>query len=779
MRTQPEFLWISLLFALVVFQPSAYAQGLKSDTIHVSHYQLNMDIRNFSAQILKGEARLTITPKMNGITFIPLDFLGLNVDSVLFNNQRIFGISRSGPNLRIQLPSPVGTSNTVNLRIFYHGTPIVEPAGWGGFHFKSYIAYNLGIAFQADPHNYGRVWFPGVDDFIDRATYEYQIKTETDKMAVCGGQFISVTTNPDNTKTWIWRMNQTIPAYLASVAVSNYQQLNDVFNGMNGAIPIMLHFRPGDTLAANTLFTNLKQILSIFENRWGPYSFDRVGYCGTIQGAMEHASNIAYPTTTLSSSYEWLYAHELAHMWFGDKITCSSAEDMWINEGWAVFNESIFKEGLYGTEAYRSNMNSKLKSVLQYCHIEDGSYLALYGIPNEYTYGETVYQKGGIICHTLRNYLGDSLFFPAITDFLTDFAFSPVSSIQLRDYLTQKTGINMTSFFDGWVFSPGFPGYVVDSFSYIQNGSNYTTNVSMHQKLKGATSFWNANKVWLTFMAADFSTEKRLMQFDGEYGTQSFTLPFIPVSVFADFDDLISDATTDYSFNINTSGNYDFSNTYFYMSASQVPSPTFVRTTHYWVAPDPLKVAKPGLKLSNYRYWKIDGIMPEGFVAQGRFFYSKSSRLDDSLFAKPGDSLVMLYRANAAQEWQSIPFTRIGLQTGYIYVENLKKGEYTLASWDELYVSITTPKPEIKSMHIYPNPSDGPVIINLSNTDKGFLKIYSIGGILLKNHELSKGKQSITLRKSNLPPGTYILIQEDSYGSPLARERLIITASSH
>ena len=127
---------------------------------------------------------------------------------------------------------------------------------------------------------------------------------------------------------------------------------------------------------------------------------------------MEHATNITYPNSSINGSLsdEWLYAHELSHMWFGDKVTCASADDMWLNEGWAVFCESVFREGLYGKESYKTTMRSKLKDVLQFTHIKDGGYRALYGIPPEYTYGSTVYDKGGQVAHTLRGYLGDSLF---------------------------------------------------------------------------------------------------------------------------------------------------------------------------------------------------------------------------------------------------------------------------------------------------------------------------------------------------------------------------------
>ncbi|HRC67157.1 MAG TPA: hypothetical protein PK976_04390, partial [Bacteroidales bacterium] len=237
---------ISMILLLTGILSSVQAQQLKSDTFDVVHYDLHLDIMNFQAKQLNGFAILTLTPKMNQLSYISLDLLSLQVDSVKVEGQPVVSWYQDDTLLRIPLISPVSVGDTFQMRIRYHGTPIVEPAGWGGFHFDSWIAYNLGIAFQANPHNYGRAWFPCIDDFIDRATYDYYITTESGKTAVCGGLLIDSIVHPDNSITWHWKMNQTIPAYLASVAVASYIKIADIYNGIQTDIPISLYFRPSD-----------------------------------------------------------------------------------------------------------------------------------------------------------------------------------------------------------------------------------------------------------------------------------------------------------------------------------------------------------------------------------------------------------------------------------------------------------------------------------------------------------------------------------------------------
>ena len=744
---------------------------LISDSIDVLHYDINLDIVYLSKKEIKGYTELQITPILSNISHISLDLLELTIDSVLINNNLITSYSYNDTLLGISLTSAINPNDTIFARVYYHGQPVVESYGWGGFHFKndSSLAYNLGVAFVANPHNYGRVWYPCIDDFVDRASYDFHIKVKNDKIAVCSGMLQSEINNGDGTKSFHWKLEETIPTYLSSVAISNYSAVVDTFQGINGAIPTFLHVPQSDTANARLSLINLNSILSVYENRFGPYRWPRVGYVSTVKGAMEHATNIAIPSYMFNGNlnYEWLFAHELSHHWFGDLITCATAEDMWINEGWAVFCESIFMEGIYGEQAYKNYARDNHEMVLQKAHTlqGDGSYLAVYGIPHQYTYGTTVYDKGASMVHTLRGYLGDSLFFVTVKAYLNHFAFDDVSTIQMRDFITNFTGINMNDWFDAWILRPGFSHFSIDSFSVIASSiPEYTATVYVKQKLKGTTILANSNRIEVCFMDDNWNKYKDIIQFSGQTGNQSFVVPFQPTIVMLDIDEKTLDATTDQYKIVNSTGVLDFESTNFMIDVQQITDSAFVRVEHNWVAPDPHKIPINGLILSDYRYWKIDGIFPAGFNAKGKFLYSKFNYLDNVLLANPKDSLIILYRQNAGDEWQPISFVKSGTNNhGYLIVDNLRRGEYSLAIWDEAHLGINNNyQKDEEFLTIYPNPSNDYFVFNFNIKNKSTIEIFNSIGELVDNIEIDPdsyrdGQNEINWQPINLPNGNYFV----------------------
>ena len=154
----------------------------------------------------------------------------------------------------------------------------------------------MGVGLNTQPHSFGKVWYPCIDEFTDKAYYDYYITVKNDKKAVCGGTLMSVNNNGNNTSTYHWKLHAEIPAYTSSVAVGNYVAVKDTFNGITGKIPIQIYVPASDTNHAKASFINLKNILSIFESRFGPYLWERVGYVGVPfnAGAMEHATNISF-----------------------------------------------------------------------------------------------------------------------------------------------------------------------------------------------------------------------------------------------------------------------------------------------------------------------------------------------------------------------------------------------------------------------------------------------------------------------------------------------------
>ncbi len=773
-----------ILISFAVGSSRVSGQALKSDTINVLNYTIHLDLKHLSHQQLYGAADITAIPGMASINSFSLDFRKLTVDSVLLNGIVHSGYVYNDTVLRILLSTPFSIADTFVLRVVYHGIPLIEPYNWGGFHFlsDSTLAYNLGVAFDDYPHNYGRVWFPCLDDFIDRATYDFFIRTKATHKAVCGGIFQGSNLNPDGSITWYWKLEQSIPTYLASVAVGEFSVLSSVYHGISDTIPILIYVRPSDSAKAVGSFSNLDEMLNIFESRYGPYRWPRVGYVGTTKGAMEHAMNIAMPRNLITGnfSYDWLVAHELSHHWFGDLVTCSSAEDMWLNEGWARYSESVYTEGMSGWQTYKAGIMNLQKQVLNFAHTNasggDGVYFPLYPVPQTHTYGTTVYDKGCLIAHTLRGYLGDSVFFDAIKALLNNFAFQPVSSYQMRDYLSQHTGINLTPFFDGWVFTPGFPHFSIDSVQSIQHAGGWNVTVYVKQKMVGRTTLVNNNVVEIGFYADINTCEIRRLSFSGANGLGTFWLPFKPILVLMDPEDRLSDAITAETVMITAPSQPQFNNMFFRLKANTITDTLFARIEHSFVPPDPLPQPVAGLTLSPNRYWKITGIIPPGSSVEGIFSYSTGNQFDNALITNTTDSLIILYRPHAGEAWHGIPFIKsANPNVGNITVSDFQPGEYVLAKWDKDHIGIEAVATKSgSSIQIYPNPASDKIILRSEGPGKLTIRIYDLKGELLGQMEVqpSEGESYVDLATFNR--GIYLIEVLDEHGVEIASKKITL-----
>lgn len=686
------------------------------DTIHAIHYSIHLTDVNTSDKTIAGFTEVELTPRVNDLDHLPLELKSLTVDSA-FIGQTSATFIHQDEVVRIDLDAPVNENDTLSVTVYYHGHPFHE--AWGGFHFSGDYAFNLGVGFVSIPHNLGKAWFLCVDDFTDRATYDLYVTVDSAKKVTGDGLLQEVIDNGNGTKTWHWYESHPIPTYLASVAVGDYALYEDEFDGMEDTVPINIYTKPADTGKVEGSFVNLKSILWFFEEKFGPYPFEKVGYTGTAIGAMEHASNIFYPHFAINgnTTYESLYTHELSHMWFGDKVTCSSAEDMWLNEGWASFCEVYYLEGIYSHQNFLKAMRHKHREMLRKTHIVDGGYFALNALPQNITYGSHAYEKGATVTNTLRGYLGDSLFFSAIKAYLNHFAFQSVSSEDMRDFLSDTTGIDMNGFFDAWVFTPGTPHFSIDSTLATPEGDGYKVDIWLKQKYKGADFLADDNVLDITFADDHFNLITDTVHFSGKTGHSVKQISFSPKAVFLDLFERINDATTDNFHFFVQPGEYDFPDTYFKLIIQQLSDSAMIRVTHHWVAPDSLKTPVEGLRLSPYRYWKIEGVIPESMDAIGRFYYDNMGYLDDGLILSDNDSVIILYRENTRNDWQEIPQTRLGTwDIGYIFVDHLQAGEYSLAVWDKHVVGI--PEASLQEpVKIFPNPTNH--LVNFAFAEKG------------------------------------------------------------
>ena len=755
----------------------------------VQHYDIQLDISNVGSQSIQGCCTVQLKSETNGLWQITLDLLELTVDSVIIN-QTSAAFIYNDTLLMITLPQAFNQNDVAEIKICYHGQP-VEDATWGGFYFSGNYAYNMGVGFTSDPHNFGKVWFPCVDNFTDRATFDFHITTASAHKAFCNGLLQSAITNPDSSVTWHWKMNQSIPTYLASVAVSAYTSLNYKYPSVSGdSVPVILAAQPADTAKLKSSFIHLPDAFAAFEESYGPHKFDRIGFVLVpfSSGAMEHATNICYSRALVTGGleYETTMAHELSHHWWGDLVTCETAEDMWLNEGWAVYSENIFTEKVYGKENYKKSVRQNHKTVLQFTHIQDGGYRAVSGVPHDYTYGRTVYDKGADVAHTLRGYMGDSLFFTCIQSYLDAFKFNDARSNDFRDHLSQCSGIDLTSFFDNWVFNPGFPHFSVDSFFVTQNAGNHDITVFIRQRLKAAPEYYSNVPLELTFISEDFDSTTRAILFSGSCGIYHTTLDFEPAFIAVDMNEKISDAITDKFEYIGNTGNYNFEEALLTMNVTQISSEALVRVEHNWIAPDPMMTTVPGLHLSKERYWKVDGIIPNGFTASATISFDGTTSqstgyLDNGLITNNEDSLLILYRSDLKTDWAIHPAFTVNTQgstinkRGQITINNIGKGEYALGIWDHSRPvvdsqAVNSPcfalstkdiygESEELQFQVFPNPAKDSfyIVFEKPLQDDVKIRIFDLAGKMVQNFKIRQSETQIAISAEKLSESVYLV----------------------
>jgi len=698
----------------------------RSDTIDVNIYKLHIDVTDFNTNIIKASCQVNFTAKMNNIDGISLDLLSLQVDSVIFQGFNA-SYTYNDTLLRISFPQNLNQDDYDSVTVYYQGNPITDASGWGGFYFQNGFAYNLGVGFAADPHNFGRVWHPCFDNFVERAQYEMKIRTLGSKRAYASGIIIDEDNSISGESTRTWKISDPIPTYLACFTVGDYVHVSQEYiSPIYGySKPVMLVARAQDTTGMKVSFTNLFSAMEIYESLYGPYLWEKIGFALVPfnAGAMEHATLVAYPQSVGAgnTTFDWLMAHELSHHWWGNLVTCKTSEDMWINEGFAVYSESIYMEQVNGYSSYLNDLKAKHLQVLQRAHFNDGDFYPLSGVPHGAVYGEHSYEKGSVMLHNMRTYLGDSLFFVGLKALQQDFVHMAVDAAEVRDKLTQATAIDMTDFFEDWIYQPGFVGVVLDSFSTQVAGQNFEITVAIRQKIRRADNLFSSFPIQVSFVNEIGDVYNETISFSGASMQASFILPFAPKLVYLNGDEGIMNAVTAKEYLVTSNGTsldaYSYSRV---ISPSINPSGTrIIRFEHCRVAPDAFIDNDLGIQISSERYWRVDGIWEDGFTFNTWFVFdgrnTAGGNLDTDLMTNPNglifieDSMKLLYRLDAASPWTVVESAELNKQgsstdcSGRFELDNVQKGEYTFGI---KYSALGVESNDGSSFLLYPNPTE-------------------------------------------------------------------------
>jgi len=754
------------------FQHSGRLKALqsRSDTIDILHTSLDLDFSNVTQQQMKAKCTHHLQSLQNGVNRLDFDLLGLTVDSVTYNNS-ILDFTHSNELLAIYLPFDLNQNDTLSLNIHYQGQPQQDASGWGGFYFSGSFAYNLGVGFAADPHSFGRAWFPCFDNFVERSTYSYQVLTTDGKTAYCNGALISEVPIGADSLLTTWELDLPIPSYLASIAVGNLTHMETFYQSTAGnEVPMWLTGQEQNMNNIEASFVHLPDCMQSFESHFGPYQWNRVGFVFVPfnSGAMEHATNIAYPIAAANGTlqFETLMAHELSHHWWGDAVTCRTAEDMWLNEGWAKYCEAVFLESKYGSESYNNFIRNNHADVIRNAHLSDGARLPVSGIGHENTYGDHVYNKGADVVHTLRGYMGDEAFFNACTDYQAAFHMNDASSQDLRDYFQEYTSVDLTSFFDNRIFQPGYAGFLIDESEVVADNDGWMVNLKFRQRLHYADALYENAPYQIKFWDISGDSESHSILLSGLETNVSILSNIMPVVFELDPDFRINDARLRDVVSLHQTGTTTLNQSDFRINISSMAASDslWLFIDNYWVAPDD-SPWQDGFRLSDDRFWRIQGMIPQESSVTGRVNFwgnsSGGSYFDPKFFEYlgnlqfPEDSLLMLYRPNPDIPWSIIEgfsINTLGSNTnmfGRIEFPMVQPGDYTWGIRDQ-GDGILEQK-GVDSEMVFPNPTT--TAIRTTITSSAPFQILDLNGKILISGVLTGEEINI----EHLAAGAYII----------------------
>ena len=745
--------------------PSINNNG-KSDTLDILHYHIFLDATSVVSNDLSGATDVRFTPKINGVSRMSLDLLELQIDSITPTSV-VNSYSYNDTIISVQFGTTLNIGDTLEIRVHYHGNPQGDATGWGGWHSNNPYFYNLGVGFGADPHTYGRAWFPCFDNFVEKSTYSFEIKTEGGRKAYCNGLRIQTDSLGGDTIVSHWNMTDPIPTYLASVAISNYQEMVSDHNGL----PVWILARANDTNKVKGSFVHVTDILDAFVDDFGPFHWQKLGYALTVQGAMEHATSIHYPRHLVQGnlSGEDIIAHEMAHHWWGNLVTCESDAHMWINEGLAEYSSQLYEEKVYNKETYLETVQDNAALVIQYASVGDGGFWPLVNLPHNLTYGVHTYQKGAMVGHNLRGYLGDSLFFHGMTQLLNDHAFGTLNTLQFRDALALHTGYNLHSFFNDWILQPGYPQFGIDSLSVTPLATmDYKVDVRIRQGLRGTTTAFSDVPLTLTYHYSNGQSETKSFFYEDKDTLFSTQVMFDPVYVTVNEEQHILTGTTVNELDIHQPGSYDLERALIRLDVKASGDTSRIRAEHHWSGPGGKNPNH--FRISTSRYWRITGRPDAGFDSEATVFYTSRTQtgsLDTDLLIHGEDSLILLYRQNGNHPWLEYPYyqknTLGSANNGYgrMDLSKVLTGEYVFANGTSTLSEMEYAQKNLSNFILYPNPASKSITLELRSKNVQLLnyRLYNEQGQIFQQGvwKAERGDNKMELDVHDLKPAKYFI----------------------
>ena len=486
----------SLLLIVQILMISTYAQNstikkasiaqfeqktaVKKMNLRVNPNTLNYDVTYQKLEFTVDPAKYFISgivtstfTALSNLSTVTFDLANkLTVSTVIQNGVSIAFVQNANNELVITLPAILNSGASTTVEIRYSGAP---PANQDAFitstHNSSPILYTLSEPYGA------RDWWPCKQDLNDKIdAIDVYITAPSQYVSVSNGIEPEVPVINGANKTTHFHHGYPIPAYLVAIAVTNYSVYSQIGGTAPKQYPIINYIYPESLASAKPKLDQTPLILNLYESLFEIYPFYAEKY-GHAQfewnGGMEHT------TVSFMKSFERdLIAHEMAHQWFGDKITCASWNDIWLNEGFATYVASLVIENFDGKNAFIAEKNNMISSITS--KTNGSVYLTdaeLSDVDRIFS-SRLTYDKGAMVLNMLRFKMGDALFFQGVKNYLKDLnlAYKYAKTSDLQSHLEAVYGSSLAEFFNDWIYKQGYPTYTISAQNLGNGQAKFTVN---------------------------------------------------------------------------------------------------------------------------------------------------------------------------------------------------------------------------------------------------------------------------------------------------------------
>ncbi len=469
--------------------PGTRARYAPDRVVDIQHIALALDVDPAKREVA-GTATLSGIVIAPDTKMIELDAVELAIENVVANGKRA-EFRHDGKRLRIELEDTLASGAELAIAIDYRGAPrrgLYFIAPDDGYPDKAVQAWTQG---QDEDSRY---WFPCIDTPNEKATSELSVRIPANLFALSNGNLISDRTDGGK-RILHWKLDVPHSCYLITLAIGDFAAIETRWRD----IPVVYYVQRGREAEAERTLARTPQMLELFSKLFGvtyPYPrYSQVFVGDFIFGGMENTS-----ATTLTDSVlideraaldydiDALVAHELAHQWFGDLVTCRDWGEGWLNEGFATYSEYVWREHYEGRDAADLELEEWAD---MYFGEDAGRYrrtiaTKMYDEPID-IFDHHLYEKGGRVLHMLRNLMGDEAFWKALAYYLGKHRHGVVESRDLARAVEESSGKNLDWFFSQWVIDgAGHPELEV-SIVWDRDTKIATVTVEQKQKIEGKT----------------------------------------------------------------------------------------------------------------------------------------------------------------------------------------------------------------------------------------------------------------------------------------------------